>query len=122
MASNVLCGNCGAFLRDERGPCWSCGASASAAAWSAARKSRWAAAALAVIPGLGHLYLGEWKKAVFFMLGCGGLEFLGLDLDLTVIGDVVGVPMGLGGVGLWAFSIWDAYRTARAREQFAPAN
>jgi hypothetical protein len=87
----------------------------------ARRKSRWAAAALAIVPGLGHMYLGEWRKGVFFLVSSGGLEFLGLDLDLTVIGDVLGVPMGVGGLGMWAFSIWDAYRIARDRGRVSPA-
>jgi TM2 domain-containing membrane protein YozV len=87
----------------------------------ARRKSRWAAAALAIVPGLGHMYLGEWRKGVFFLVSSGGLEFIGLDLDLTVIGDVLGVPMGVGGLGMWAFSIWDAYRIARDRDRVSPA-
>lgn len=117
MASSVFCGHCGAVLGDSRAPCWSCGSTVTAAGLYPAQKSPWAAAALALVPGLGHLYLGEWKKAIFFVLGCGGLEFLGMDLDLTVIGDLVGVPMGMGGFGLWTFSIWDAYHTARARQR-----
>jgi len=33
-----------------------------------------------------------------------------------VIGAAVGVPMELGGGGLWLFSIVDAYRTAKRME------
>jgi TM2 domain-containing membrane protein YozV len=87
------------------------------------RKSRWVAAGLAIVPGLGHFYLGEWRKGLFFLLACGGLEFLGFDLDLTIIGDALGIPIGAGGFGMWAFSVWDAYRIARNRERFtATAN
>jgi len=64
------------------------------------------AAALAVVPGLGHFYL----------VGVGGLEFFGFDLDLSVIGALIGVPLEIGGGSLWLFSILDAYRTARRLE------
>ena len=81
------------------------------------RKSPALAAALAVVPGLGHVYLGQWGKAAGFMAAGGLLEFFGFDLDLTAIGAVVGVPMELGGVGLWLYSIFDAYHTARRLSQ-----
>jgi len=88
------------------------------------RKSPILAAALALVPGLGHFYLGENMKGVAYLIGVGGLEFFGLDLDLTVIGAVIGVPMEVGGGTLWIFSIVDAYRTARRMEAeagFSPA-
>jgi hypothetical protein len=44
------------------------------------------------------------------------LQFFGFDLDLSVIGAAIGVPMELGGAGLWLFSIVDAYRTAKQME------
>jgi hypothetical protein len=47
----------------------------------------------------------------------GLLQFVGFDLDLTAIGAVIGVPMELGGVGLWLYSIFDAYRTAQRMNQ-----
>ncbi|HEY4026031.1 MAG TPA: hypothetical protein VGO86_06335 [Candidatus Dormibacteraeota bacterium] len=72
-----------------------------------------AAAALAIVPGLGHVYLGEWRKAIGLMGAAGMLEFFGFDLDLTAIGAVLGVPMELGGVGLWLYSIFDAYHAAK---------
>jgi hypothetical protein len=50
------------------------------------------------------------------MIGVFGLQFFGFDLDLSVIGAAVGVPMELGGTGLWLFSIVDAYRTAKRME------
>jgi hypothetical protein len=66
-----------------------------------------------VIPGCGHFYLGHNMKGLAYLLGIGGLQFFGFDLDLTAIGAVVGVPMELGGGTLWLFSIVDAYRTAK---------
>jgi len=74
------------------------------------------AAALAVVPGLGHFYLGEHKKGIAYLIGVGGLEFFGLDLDLSIIGALIGVPLEIGGGSLWVFSIVDAYRTARRME------
>jgi len=74
------------------------------------------AAGLAIVPGLGHFYLGHNAKGLAYLLGIGGLQFFGFDLDLTVIGAAVGVPMELGGGGLWIFSIVDAYRTAKRME------
>ncbi|TMC86427.1 MAG: hypothetical protein E6J06_00855 [Chloroflexi bacterium] len=56
---------------------------------AAHRKSPWAAAALAVIPGCGHFY---------------------------VIGLSLGVPLELGPGALYVFSIVDAYRTAKHME------
>jgi hypothetical protein len=82
------------------------------------------AAALAVVPGLGHFYLGENKKGVAYLLGIGGLEFFGLDLDLTMIGALIGVPLEVGGGTLWLFSIVDAYRSAKRLESesgFSPS-
>jgi hypothetical protein len=81
------------------------------------RKSPALAAALAIVPGLGHVYLGQWGKAAGFLGAAGMLELFGFDLDLTAIGAVVGVPMELGGVSLWLFSIFDAYHTARRMSQ-----
>jgi TM2 domain-containing membrane protein YozV len=82
-----------------------------------ARKSRWVAALLAgLIPGLGHIYLGQYPKGMLYMAGAGGLTFFGLDLDLTVIGAAMGVPMELGALALWAHGVLDAYRTAQRME------
>jgi TM2 domain-containing membrane protein YozV len=80
------------------------------------RKNPLVAAALAVIPGCGHFYLGHNLKGIGYLLGIGGLQFFGFDLDLTVVGAAVGVPMELGGGTLWLYSIVDAYRTARRME------
>jgi TM2 domain-containing membrane protein YozV len=84
-----------------------------------ARKSPFLAAALAVVPGLGHFYLGENKKGIAYLIGVGGLEFFGFDLDLSIIGALIGVPLEVGGGTLWLFSIVDAYRTARRMESEA---
>ena len=83
---------------------------------SRSRKSPALAAALAVIPGMGHLYLGHNMKGLFFLLACGGLEFVGFDLDLSVVGGLLGVPLGAGGIGLYAYQIYDAYREAKKIE------
>ena len=65
--------------------------------------------------GRGRIALrhGDWRRAIGFMGAAGALEFLGFDLDLTAVGAVVGVPMEVGGVGLWLYSIFDAYQSAR---------
>src|SRR5881396_3608792 len=120
MASEVLCGRCGALLTNPSAPCPRCGSPASGAYYGPVarpRKSPALAAALAIVPGLGHFYLGHNMKGLAYMLGIGGLQFFGFDLDLTVIGAAVGVPMELGGGTLWVFSIVDAYRTAKQMEQ-----
>jgi TM2 domain-containing membrane protein YozV len=121
MASEVLCGRCGALLTNPSAPCPRCGAPASggyAAPVARAPKSPVLAAALAIVPGLGHFYLGHNMKGLAYLVGIGGLQFFGFDLDLSVIGAAVGVPMELGGGALWLFSIVDAYRIAKQMEKF----
>ena len=119
MASDVLCGHCGAVLTNPMAPCPRCGAPASGS-WQGTQpyvhKDPRLAALLAVIPGLGHFYLGHNWKALGYLVGIGGLEFFGFDLDLSFIGAVVGVPMELGGAALWIQSIVDAYWTAKRME------
>jgi hypothetical protein len=68
---------------------------------------------LAVIPGMGHFYLGHNMKGFGFLAGIVGMQFFGFDLDLSVIGAAIGVPLELGGGTLWIYSIVDAYRTAK---------
>jgi TM2 domain-containing membrane protein YozV len=127
MASEVLCGRCGTLLTNPNAPCPKCGAPASGRYQGPVvrtRKNPFLAAALAVVPGLGHFYLGENKKGVAYLIGIGGLEFFGLDLDLTVIGALIGVPLEVGGGTLWLFSIVDAYRSAKRLESesgFSPS-
>jgi TM2 domain-containing membrane protein YozV len=119
MASEVLCGKCGALLTNPNAPCPRCGAPASGryqGPVTRTGKSPLVAAALAVVPGLGHFYLGENKKGIAYLIGVGGLEFFGFDLDLSIIGALIGVPLEIGGGSLWVFSIVDAYRTARRLE------
>lgn len=116
MVSNAVCSRCGTLLDSRDTACRNCGAASQA--WAARpRKSRWAATALAaLVPGLGHIYLGQYPKGLLYLAGAGGLTFLGLDLDLTVIGAAVGVPMELGAIGLWLHGVMDAYRTAKRME------
>jgi len=119
MASEVLCGRCGALLTNPSAPCPRCGSPASGGyARPVARSGRnpLVATALAIVPGLGHCYLGHNVKGIAYLGGVLGLQFFGFDLDLTVIGAAIGVPMELGGGGLWLFSIVDAYRTAKRME------
>jgi len=127
MASEVLCGRCGALLTNPNAPCPRCGAPASGRYRPVMRahKNPLVATGLALVPGLGHFYLGENKKGVAYLIGVLGLEFFGLDLDLTVIGALIGVPLEVGGGSLWIFSIVDAYRTARRMESeagFSPSH
>jgi len=87
------------------------------------RKRPWLAVALAVVvPGLGHIYLGHYKKGLFYLVAAGGLEFIGFDLDLTAIGAALGIPMGLGGLGLWAHGIYDVWKLAKAQERYYYTN
>ncbi len=120
MASEVLCGRCGALLTNPVSACPRCGAPTSGSfaytARPAGRKSPWVAAALAIIPGMGHFYLGQNMKGAGFLAGLIGLQFFGVDLDLSVIGAAIGVPLELGGGTLWLYSIVDAYRTAKRLE------
>jgi TM2 domain-containing membrane protein YozV len=117
MASSVLCGRCGSPLPNPGATCPRCGAAPSRgyAQRRAARprKNPAVAAALAIVPGMGHVYLGHNLKGLFFLLACGGIEFVGVDLDLSVIGGLLGVPLGAGGFGLYVFQIWDAYHEAK---------
>lgn len=73
------------------------------------------AARLSIIPGLGHWYAGAPVKGLAFFAAIIGPIVLGTELDMTVIGATLGIPLDLGGVGLWAFCAYDAYRTAKNR-------
>ena len=73
------------------------------------------AARLSIIPGLGHWYAGAPAKGLVFFAAIVGPLVIGTELDLTGIGAVLGIPLDLGGLGLWAFCAYDAYRTARNR-------
>jgi TM2 domain-containing membrane protein YozV len=127
MASEVLCGKCGALLTNPNAPCPRCGSPASGryqGPVARTRKSPLLAAVFAVVPGLGHFYLGDNRKGIAYLVGVGALEFFGFDLDLSIIGALIGVPLEIGGGSLWVFSIVDAYRTARRMEaeaDFSPS-
>jgi zinc ribbon protein len=73
------------------------------------------AARLSIVPGLGHWYAGAPLKGLAFFAGIVGPLVIGTELDLTVVGALVGIPLDLGGLGLWVFCAYDAYRTARNR-------
>lgn len=73
------------------------------------------AAIFSVVPGLGHVYAGAPRRGLLFFIGVLAPEVIGVDLDLTVIGDLIGIPLGAGGLGLWAICALDAYRTAKKR-------
>src|SRR5438445_621657 len=99
MASEVLCGRCGALLTNPSAPCPRCGSPASGAYYrpmAMQRKNPWAAAALAIIPGCGHFYLGHNLKGFGFIVGIVGFQLFDLGLDATVIGLSLGVPLELG--------------------------
>src|SRR5207237_9807697 len=99
MASEVLCGRCGALLTNPIAPCPRCGSPASGAYYAPvthARKSPALAAALAIVPGLGHFCRGRNMKGVAYLVGFGGLQFFGFDLALIVLCAALGVPMETG--------------------------
>ena len=120
MATTTICGRCGSPLPNPSSTCPRCGARPSQGFNSRraarSRKNPALAAALAIVPGMGHVYLGHNLKGLFFLVACGGMEFVGLDLDLSIIGGLVGVPLGAGGLGLYVFQIMDAYREAKKIE------
>src|SRR5437879_13719537 len=100
MASEVLCGRCGALLTNPSAPCPRCGSPASGGGYYAAavrpRKRPAPAAARASVPGLRHCYLGHSMEGVADLLGISGLQFCRCVLELTLIGAAVGVPVELG--------------------------
>jgi hypothetical protein len=73
------------------------------------------AARLSIIPGLGHWYAGAPVKGLAFFAAIVAPIVIGAELDLTVVGAALGIPLDLGGFGLWAFCAYDAYRTAKNR-------
>src|SRR5918911_5660673 len=68
------------------------------------------AARLSIIPGLGHWYAGSPLKGMAFFAAIVGPLVVGTELDMTVVGAALGVLLDLGGLGLWAFCAYDAYR------------
>ncbi len=73
------------------------------------------AARLSIIPGLGHWYARSPTRGLAFFVAIVGPLVLGTELDLSVVGAVVGVPLDIGGLALWAYCALDAYRTAKKR-------
>jgi zinc-ribbon domain len=73
------------------------------------------AARLSIVPGLGHWYAGAPMKGLAFFAAIVALIVLGAELDMTAILAPIGIPLDLGGIGLWVFCAYDAYRTARNR-------
>ena len=119
MASEVLCGKCGALLTNPNAPCPRCGSAASGRYQdpvTRGRKNPLTAAALAIIPGCGHFYLGHTVKGVALLVGISGFQLFDMGVDLTGIGLFVGIPLELGPGALWIYSIVDAYRTGRRME------
>jgi hypothetical protein len=78
------------------------------------------AARLSLIPGLGHWYAGAPVKGLAFFAAIVGPLVIGTELDLTVVAAPLGIPLDLGGLGLWAFCAYDAYRTAKNRMRPPP--
>lgn len=124
------CPRCGVALTEDTPFCPHCGAQlraqpvAGEVVESGTARGRraihpWRAAALSIIPGLGHVYAGHPLRGLAFFVGVISPEVLGTELDLTVIGDAIGIPLNVGGLGLWAFCALDAYRTAHRRNQEA---
>jgi hypothetical protein len=73
------------------------------------------AARLSLVPGLGHWYAGSPAKGLAFFAAIVGPLVIGTELDMTVVGAALGIPLDLGGLGLWVFCAYDAYRTAKNR-------
>jgi hypothetical protein len=73
------------------------------------------AARLSIVPGLGHWYAGAPLKGLAFFAAIIGPLVIGAELDLSVILLPLGIPLELGGLGLWGFCAYDAYRTAKHR-------
>lgn len=73
------------------------------------------AARLSIIPGLGHWYAGAPLRGLAFFGAILAPIVIGTELDLTVVGAILGIPLDIGGVALWVYCGFDAYRTARKR-------
>ena len=78
------------------------------------------AARLSIVPGLGHWYAGAPVKGLAFFAAIVAPIVIGTEMDLSLILAPIGIPLDLGGLGLWAFCAYDAYRTARNRMRPPP--
>lgn len=88
-----------------------------------ANRSRLKAAALGIVPGLGHMYLRDWRKGVALMGAFVAIELLGMDLDLTVVGAALGIPLDVGGgTVMWLYSMFDAFRTGSQQQLRIPTS
>ncbi len=123
MPNRIFCQACGAPLSGVGAACTACGAGAATPAYDWTRgnafvaptqeRSTFKATVLGMVPGLGHLYAGHRVKGVAIFCGFVAAVVVGSDLDMTMVGAVAGVPIDAGGLGLWLFSMWDAYWTVR---------
>jgi hypothetical protein len=123
MPNRIFCQACGAPLSGVGAACTACGAGATIPAYDWTRptafavpargRSTFKATVLGMVPGLGHLYAGHRVKAVAIFCGFVAAIVVGTDLDMTMVGAAAGVPIDAGGLGLWLFSMWDAYWTVR---------
>jgi len=57
------------------------------------------AARLSIVPGLGHWYARAPVRGLAFFVAIVGPLVLGTELDLSVIGLPLGIPMDMGGLG-----------------------
>jgi hypothetical protein len=73
------------------------------------------AARLSLIPGLGHWYAGAPLRGLAFFAAILAPIVIGTELDLTVVGAILGIPLDVGALALWVYCAFDAYRTARKR-------
>jgi len=71
------------------------------------------AARLSILPGLGHWYARAPLRGMAFFVAIVAPLVFGTELDLSVIGLPLGIPLDMGGLGLWAYCAVDAYRTAK---------
>ena len=76
----------------------------------------------AILPGLGQLYNGEWRKTIWLLLGFGLLSVLGivviglyLPISWTLPALIVGVFSLLI---LWLYSMTNAFRSARRQRDY----
>src|SRR5438309_11634150 len=57
------------------------------------------AARLSLVPGLGHWYAGAPLKGLAFFAAIVGPLVIGTELDMTVVGAALGIPLDLGALG-----------------------
>ena len=104
-----FCPRCGAMIPYEEVSCPLCGEPQPQFSHAARRSGRrmWVAVALSLlVTGLGHVYLGEWRRGlvffgVVFALGFAASGYIGYD-RLIILGAVIGVA-----------AAYDVYRLSR---------